>query len=485
MKKLIEREVEVKFKKYSLLYAFSVAPYFLIVATFACIVFFAAPQTDDFCTFSRLRDMSKNNPLLESWHLYLGWTGRYSAIFFTALSGYFVNTFSEYSLFVYSAVLLIFIFSLAFSCFGFVSQAVYGRSGSLLFGVICLAVILSQMPSPLEGIFWVTGAAAYTIGLATFLLLLQSIQRDSNAADGNVSFSVRTLLLIFVTVGVNEFIALGVGMFLCLRIIFFAHSRNYFKQNLVYLSVFLVGFCLTVFSPGNFVRDATIDRPRHDFLSAIKISLNDLLAFSSGYILPSITVLVALVVAAFSAGWYFSREARSFKELGAVALTLFGMFPIHLVLYAFLTGEPIPGRILNQAYALFLLGLLVSALWCGAKFKTHYKISAPPYSALILISVAGIVLGATDGFRNVAVTGLNFGPIWRAEQVERDAGLRELSHLHEQSKLPHSHAEVRAFTMEQSSLPVLRGADVTRERSNWINLCVAHYYKVDSVELMR
>lgn len=451
-------------------------PYAWITLVLLLTTLYTFLQTDDFCTFARLHRSSGDNPLIETWHMFTGWTGRYSASFTVAFVGWLSQILPTPLQQTYALALAFFIAAFGFTCIRLPILILEKKQRSLPLGLICLATILSLMPSKLEGIFWLTGVAVYSIGLITLLLLFQSIATDTDS-ENERSFSYRTVFLIILTVGFNEFIGIAVGVFLALRFFFYARTRIHLKQNVVYFCTFVASFTATIFAPGNFVRDATITKPRHQFRAATDLSIQSLLDFYNSQIAPSLAVLILLLLAAFVLGWLLQEQPRKTSQVAPTILTLLGSFPIHFWLYAFLTGEAIPGRVINQAYAMALLALLLAATWYGTRqAEKRSNTVLRPY-AYTLILVAGCALVASEHVRNLTRVTWEFGPTWRSEQVERDGGMRSLS------SQAYSAAWVRPFSDESSSAPIFQGADVTIDKTNWINTCVADFYQVQSVQL--
>ena len=62
-------------------------PYVLALLVVLYAARYGFPQTDDYCTFGRLVRQHDANPFVETWHLYMNWTGRYTSSFLVAAVG--------------------------------------------------------------------------------------------------------------------------------------------------------------------------------------------------------------------------------------------------------------------------------------------------------------------------------------------------------------------------------------------------------------
>lgn len=452
-------------------WSLSIVPYLWIGLVLVAAVAYAFPQTDDYCTFSRLYFHSHHNPLRETWYMYENWTGRYSASFVVAAVGWLASVSPMPLQWVYAGSLAIFL-GLLFWASVRATQLVHeGQQANVPLAAIMFAAITLLMPSKLEGLFWLTGVAVYSFGIIVLPLLWYSILRDGT--EGR-NFSYRSLAYIVIAVGFNEFIGLALGVFLALRLIPSLKAPGWFQRNLAYLTTYVVAFAATVLAPGNFVRDATISTQRHDLSSALQLSIQSAVAFTNAHITPYWGTLAGLSIAAVAAGWLMRSPSHERRNWWPASLALIASFPMHLLVYSFLTGEQTPGRVINQAYAMALMGYLIALAWAGARLAAR-KPAEARWPAALIITGFGLCMMASPPLRNIAITTRDFGPIWRAEQVQRHnallfAGLGAT-------------ASVPPLSRELSASPILRGADVTSDPHYWINTCVADYYQLKSIVL--
>lgn len=459
-------------------FATAMSPYLWVAATLALGTTYTFMQTDDFCTIARLYLNSGHNPFRETWYMYLNWSGRYSAHFGVAAVGWIAAIAPVRLQWVYAASLLAFMAVFAIACLQANRLVWRDKGAGLLFATIIFSSTLAVMPSQLEGIFWLTGAAVYSFGIASLLLLMSSLATEADTSlEGRTSLgrTLWSMALIVITVGFNEFLGLMVGMYLGLRLLSQLRTRGAagaFRWNIPYLVVFAVSLAVTVLAPGNFVRDSTISTQRHDLAGSLELAIASLLQFVQSHALPHMLLLACLATAATLAGWISRAPRRDPAQVLPVVLTLLLGFPMHLWVYTYLTGEPVPGRVLNQAYALALLGALMVAGWMGSYLATR-RAPASGRVALAAIAVLGVVLVASPQFRTTATSIRDYGPTWKHQQLQRHKALKSAHGMET--------AVVTPIADERASPPIFQGADVTADQSYWVNKCVAQFYSVDSV----
>lgn len=452
-------------------------------AFIACVVFsgvwFTFLQTDDFCAFARVADLSHGNPFLDTAFMYQHWAGRYSSMFLVALAASASEIApAEY---VYEFSLAIFLFVFAWSCLRVSRMAgPEGKTNVALAAVIfCGSLLL--VPSKLEQYLWLTGAAVYFFGCSLLLAFVQIATTDHPLEKASPLREIGILALIVAIVGFNEFLALIAGACIFWLLLQTLLERNgSWRWPAIRLVVFSAAFAVSVFAPGNFVRDATSSANRHAFGSATSLAIDSLLQFlvvvSSRDILAICAVLAASAAAGALSG---PVKPPLFKRWGALMLILIAAFPMHLWVYSFLTGEPTPGRVINQALMLALAAACVLAAAIGENFLARRLPLSNGQVATAVFGVAGLILAGSHNSRELTSTTWTFGPNWRAQQIARDNGFASLP------KGITSPAYVRPYARNDSDPPTFAGADIQGSPDYWVNKCVAGYYHVPSVQLMR
>lgn len=458
--------------------AIAFAPYFWILLVFLLAATYAFPQTDDFCTFGRLFQGSGGNPFAESWYLYQHWTGRYASSFVIAAVGWLSSVVPAPLQWVYAGSLVAMMLAFAASCVALSRLVARGKGFNLSFAALLACSGLVLMPSKLEGLFWLTGAAVYFIGTALLFLLMQRLGTDREASRGRLPWV--DVALVIACVGINEFLALALGAFLALRIAVFARARAYARENAILVATFAAALAFSVFAPGNFARDAGIVTTRHDIGLTIDLAMRSMQFFAAAFLRPNALLMALALAAAFLAGWAAAPER--WRTPGHAArflpapLVLLASFPMHLFVYSFLSGEETPGRIVNQALVLLVAGALLLSAWAGGWLATRKRL-ADPRAAHVVFLLAGIWLLSSPQFRQVSTTARDFGQTWRTQQSERHQRLVAIARSAPQV------VSVPAFSSEGASPPLFQGSDVGPDPSYWINQCVASFYGVPAVQL--
>lgn len=459
------------------------APYLLAILVVLYAVRYGFPQTDDFCTLGRLVHQHDANPLLETWHLYQHWTGRYSSSFLVAFVGW-LSTVLPFPLHaVYATALALLLGVFAFSTWRTSAWASAEAQGSIVLAALLTAVPLVLMPSKLESLYWLTGNAVYFAGIASLLLTATSTLSDEyvdGAGNSVPTYSWATLAGIVLTVGFNEFLAIALGGFLVLRAIMAAPARSHLKQHVAYLAVFALAFAASVLAPGNFARDAGLATQRHDVGHALELTLRSWNVFLQMHVTPNKGLIAAVLLTALAAGWILGERLATarIRRFFPLPLALVGSFPLHFFVYSFLSGEETPGRIVNQAYPLALVGGLLVLAWGSARLRRRSTRTLPALLPWIILFCCGLVLIGSAQFRSVAVESHQFGPIWEAEQKARERALILAARRSEA-------ASVTPFTPQRAPTPMFQGADISADPTNWVNQCVASYYGVPTVVVAR
>lgn len=457
----------------------AVTPYLMVVGTVLFATLFAFLQTDDFCTYGRLFQRHGGNPFAELHSVYMNWTGRYSSSFLIALSALpskIMPTGLGYSL-VLAAYSLLFLWA----CIRMAYLLDGTRPTAIALGLVAFASSMVLMPSKLEQYLWLTGAAVYFVGGSLLLLLVSRLARsDLRAAPADWRAEAWICALIVATNGFNEFLAVIVGVCIGWSALDQAiRERRIGAHHLLRIVLFVAAFCATVFAPGNFARDATSNVPRHDFGLAVSRGLEDMLVFGMVQLKADAIPFAASMLGAACAGLLVpARAAGRRASWLPYALILIASFPMHFLLYSFLTGEHTPGRIINQAFMLAHVAACLLAAgagqWAARRKGSHAQTLLP---AVLLVGT-GMALLASNSYLDFAGTAARFGPKWHAQQLERHAGLLGLP----ASSKP---VYVKPFDRETSVRPVYQGGDVGPDPGNWINLCVAGYYQVPQIIQMR
>lgn len=450
-------------------------PWVAVTAFVLAATIFAFLQTDDFCTFGRVTVRFDGNPLADVANLYRYWTGRYSASLLVALI-------ASLSLlmpiaFAYSSALALLVLLFGWACVetSRMLDTTAGRANPA-WALVAFCSTLVMMPSKLEQYLWLTGAAVYFAGASLMLVLVRLLATPQTPTRPRREAWICTLVILIT--GFNEFLALTAGAALTISMLQDRAWREKWRPHLVRLSVFALAFSATVFAPGNFARDAASTVVRHQIGPATHQAAMNLSQFLSSFFDANLGIFLYGAAGAVAAGLLGAKNGARTRNLWPWALFLLAIFPAHLWLFAFLTGEATPARVINQSFTLASIVAWFAFAAAGQAVAARLPPRRKALAASVLLGLAGVGLLTSSPFAAFAKTVYRYAPLWQAQQLERHAGLTALSGSREP-------VYVRPFAQGDISPPVFRGSDVGSDPADWINRCVADYYQVDSIILMR
>ena len=453
----------------------ALAPFVVMALVLLGATAFTFPQTDDFCTFGRVLIRYGGNPLPDLMSTYGGWTGRYSSTLLIGLVG------ASSSLIPvpisYPLALAGFVVLFLFACRQ-VSRLPSARNRpDLPLALAIFCGVLVVMPSKLEQFFWLTGAVVYFVGPSVLLLLIHAIAGNEESRRESTGREAWIAILIVAVTGFNELIALVLGACLAWSCIDALLQRRATWRHAARLLLFAAAFAITTLAPGNFLRDAGSQMARHDIIAAAGLVRVSLAGLESTYGIALPAALAVLAALSAGAGWTRGEARPARAWLPYLAILVLSL-PAQLWVYSFLTGEPSPGRILNQAITLAMVGACVAAAYAGHRLASRLPAASARWLHLAGLTVTGLGLAMTPNFANLARTVTAFGPSWHAQQLQRHTGLSAIT----ATTLP---VYVKPFEGPDGDPPVYRGGDVGPDPKHWINRCVAGYYQIPAIIQMR
>ena len=335
----------------------------LALLPFFVLAWYSHPSSDDFLLANGLHE----HGLLEyQRYMYLNWTGRYSSVLLWSL----FNPVA-YEGWRLSYKLLPFVFLLAaLGSFyallrGLLRSSVPVRGLWLGSGVLLL-LLLFQLPSTAEGIYWVTGIYNYLLPGLFALLLLVLLARYASAPTqpARQRWLLAAMLLTVFVIGANEVLALpllvALGCFTMLRA--WQQKRLPLGYSLLTL-VAAVACAVSFLAPGNYIRMA--NEPQHFGIAKAAV----LAAAAAAYcvinwlgngVLLAVTLLLAPLSARLA-----QRPELPLNQLARnpllISAFLFGLLVIGFFPSFWATGMPIPLRARNMLYLFFLVGWFLQA----------------------------------------------------------------------------------------------------------------------------
>src|SRR5262249_9499405 len=134
-------------------------------------------------------------------------------------------------------------------------------------------LLWAGMPSPGQGIYWVTGGVENLLSIALMLLLLAGLLRAANHASAlrQVTLTCSLAILAFVATGFHEMYSCLFCFVLLIGtvIAFLHHLQNRWQWALI-LAAAVLGILFVVAAPGNYLRSQHFPL-RHDVARTVRI----------------------------------------------------------------------------------------------------------------------------------------------------------------------------------------------------------------------
>ncbi|QNH62252.1 DUF6056 family protein [Hymenobacter sediminicola] len=335
----------------------------LALLPFFALAWYSHPSSDDFLLANGLRD---HGLLGYQRYMYLNWTGRYSSVLLWSLFnpvayGGWELTYRLLPLFFLLAALVTFYSMLRGLLRSFVSVRALWLSSATL-----LLLLLFQLPSTAEGIYWVTGMYNYLLPALFALLLLVILARYASTLEQAAKrrWLLAAVLVTVFVIGANEVLALPLLVALSCFTILRAWQQKRLPLGYSLLTIVAAVACAVSFlAPGNYIRMAS--EPQHFGVAKAAV----LAAAAAGYcvinwlgngVLLAVTLLLAPLSAKLAQQPELPLNQLTRNPLLITAL-LFGLLIVGFFPSFWATGMPIPLRARNMLYLFFLVGWFLQA----------------------------------------------------------------------------------------------------------------------------
>jgi hypothetical protein len=458
----------------------------LAVAVMLIYTYYAVAMADDYCRAGLPANLDW---LARVKKLYMEWSGRW------AVHSLYVLTFPKIAITSTSySLLLLFSGPIWFLIFYITAHILFGnamRRGEKAFLALILTVIFwASMPGPGETWYWLTGSIEYQIPflLMSCCLLILTGSLNSSSYIKIISCIGAAILAVLVT-GFNELIGLLLLGLLSVGIILSLFWRR-LDAALGFASVLgftAIGLAVNVLAPGTAVHAAVSTNP-YNFSTAIRLVFlepgQSPLPWLGQPSMLWFTILVLTSPGFLSRLPTWVRTPRtSAVRLWLVFVPLIGLAAVHLTLLAadYAQGVDAPTRILNIAYAVFLIGWFASLIPVGL---LSTETAVPDQSlgkALHLVAAVmlpvSIVLGANvmSGLSSLRKTAREFAPAMAARQVMMRAAAENNAHQGGPIELSPIASNPKLFFWN----------DITEDPEDWRNECFARFYRVGSVRVSK
>ena len=437
--------------------------------------YFVTPAADDFCYAS---SAISNGAIAAQINLYRTWNGRYATTFvqMTApLIGDYLETYKFYPM-----ILLLLTF---FSLWTFFSSLFFHRlfcRTTILPALLVFAVYINEMPSAMEGFYWLSSAYTYQFPICTglFSLTLLFLHAPAKNTNGFLRFLQMGLLVIlgFVTVGCSEIVA-----FIFLSVLFMgcvnssiSSSPGKWLWRICFL-VSSIGFIIVVSAPGNVCRSEFFPH-RHNIPITTELSAGRAIFLFNQILLSPLTWLAALL--AFPYAKIVSRKycIDSISSSSKIIICLYFLLVLSgmVILPAWAMGSELPIRTANPQFLALLgfgFGCMVLVIpyfprkWCFLNRR---------HQAFLSISVFFLAFLLTQSRFPVAMGHLIIAPEYKKQWQKRYEVI----------------AEAKKMNLREVALPPINYPydpktiayyDISLDSKHFTNQGLAKYFNLDKV----
>ncbi|HIA37498.1 MAG TPA: hypothetical protein EYM84_02765 [Flavobacteriales bacterium] len=441
------------------LLAISLLPYIYLA-------FFAHPIADDLIYASK---GEFSNILKLMMTEYMSWNGRYISNFFVLINP-INHSLILYQLIPVGLIILIIIGAgVFFRCF-FKEQNL--KASSLLnINLLFTLILLGQLPTIAEGIYWYTGAITYIPPIAFTLLYFSLIYKYMNSKwliNKHAHFLGMIILLFFI-IGFNEVHMLMLLLFHVTMFIIAKNTENKWLAGVLLITA--IAFAsIMVFSPGNAGREAHFENS-HDLLKSITYALLQTIRFSAKWIsyAPLLLLSILYIPFHFNLAKTSNLFQKSFwlKPYFSLMLLFSTVFLCAFALY-WSTGS-FGYRIMNTAWFFFLIMWFVNlSVWCNHFKSTLSNLTIPNNIQNIFFGIIWLTLTFTHNGYGAALD------IFQGTAERFDQVMAERYMIMENAReAEENYIYFTPITDPPHTLFVL---DITGNSNHWINIAYPLYF---------
>lgn len=406
--------------------------------------------------------------------MYLNWTGRWAGVGVETLLLTKTTTAAAYPWLVFMLIatqcLLLY-----FAMWELVADA----GEALYLSALIACIYWSTMPSPQEGIFWVTGTVEsqlpLTLGLLLFVLILA--RRPTDTEQSTRLATIGASVLGFVIPAFHELAGGVLVLALSVITVIAFLSKSYQRKLwLIVWTASVIGFVVVFVAPGNSVRMSTI--PTRGSYSAV---IKELFWVAAHYVLPWCLDFKHWLLAVLL--WFDPRVASlrekysgltSFWAISGFAVVWISLITLATASTIWNLGFQPPPRTMNLIYGIFLIGWIALAFLV---MPSGPGFSLPPARRAATLSTALLLLSALMVTSNNTVGSI--GDIFWGRASSWDSQLNRRSAL---LKSAGRNAHVLVPPLSQNP-HILATFDISGKPNGWSNQCLAQYFGVASVRI--
>lgn len=424
------------------------APYFVLL-------FYSVPATDDFCKATLSFDAVPQRDVLSvTWLYYTKWSPRWLTTFIQSYTMSNVDLARAYAWLLLSVILS----NLASLWYFFRTVFSFSRARALLVAAVFYATWVTNVSSPEQHLYWLTGATEYSLSISTILVLIALLYRTRHG----IWYSLAIAALSIAIPAQHEI----AGVFMCMILAAGAIVRRIMKLPVFHwclsFGLVVLSQATVMLSPGNAVRAAVEHRHLWDIAQLPRWIAHAFYHGLNWLSYPSLLLGACCIVLLAQEDRASFADNQKLKWLGMVgACTMFALL-WEVVFVETATGIWIPARVVAWFEFMFwLLFICVMLMGVPEIFRIRFSLG----TKIGVFTLLAITLLGSSNFRS-AVEDLR-GPAqawWRASssRLHQHGGSLELE---VPAAFPH-------FAIHQN---------LTEDSGCWVNKCVANYLGAKTV----
>lgn len=418
----------------------------VILLLYIAAGFFASAAADDFCISL---DWLGFNSAFEKWHRVWNYTnGRFfiNALLLLSPLNYLLENYNSWivvqTLFIVASILL-------------ALKILFNKHISIALVIVLLWFHL--MPHIPEGLYWLTGSAAYSLSWAFAILHLAFWSK--NYLINTKKYHYLSLVFLFLSLGFNEvqsfFLIIFHGALLLNR-----STRNLFQWHVFLIA--LIGVAIMVAAPGNIVRASNYAQSGM-LLNSLGMTFLQCIRFGGLIILNPITLIFALLIAkeAHNSNHYMVNAVNKSPYIVLVLFILLPLFISSFLPY-FTTGILGQHRTINWAILPVLIGVLILSIKLYPLYS-KYLFGKTWFSEKALLFIALLLLIFT-GNTKILLSEFAAGKIMEQKKVSK--------HFTERIK-----KDKTFYMQEQKISALLFTYEIPKDSSNWMRTCALEFYE--------
>lgn len=283
---------------------------------------------------------------------------------------------------------------------------------------LCVSICaIQQVPVPVEGFYWWTGAALYTLCHAVQLVFLGSLINHIMSKKQGKGWIAQGLLCLFAFMlgGSNYTTALLNSGFVLLLLFYTFITKNEKLKATIFVFVFSIAGLLTnALAPGNFKRMAVVDADWQTERANIFVTIKDCFVLAFDESVKSMHITIFFLAIFLVPVFYLLAKKMKFSFKYPVAVVLF-TFCIYASQYApaLFTNTGVPGRMENVIFFGFIWMFFADVFYCVGYLANNIKLIekqdklGSARKVVVVASAIAMVVGLTAlPSSTIAVKGL-------------------------------------------------------------------------------